>query len=105
MIKVIKAIFFTLLFIFGITFAVENTEPVSLRYYFGLESVPIPVFLLVLFSILFGVLMTGTGFLIDLWILKKALREKEKELRALRKEGEGFSDGRRAVAAESVVHH
>ena len=45
MIKIIKVIFLTLLFIFGITFAVENTEPVVLRYYFDLESVPIPVFL------------------------------------------------------------
>lgn len=105
MIKVIKAIFFTLLFIFGVTFAVENTEPVSLRYYFGLESVPIPTFLLVLVSILLGVLMTGMGFLIDVWMLKKALREKEKEIRSLRKEGEAFSDGRRVMAAEPVVHH
>jgi uncharacterized integral membrane protein len=105
MIKVIKPIFFTLLFIFGITFAVENTEPISLRYYFGLESVPIPVFLLVLFSILLGVLMTGMGFLIDVWILKKTLRERERELRSLRKEGEAFSEGRRVIEAESVVHH
>jgi uncharacterized integral membrane protein len=105
MIKVIKAIFLTFLFIFGITFAVENTEPVILRYYFGLESVPIPVFLLVLFSILVGVLMTGLGFLVDVWMLKRALRDKEKEVRSLRKEGEPFSNGRRAIAAESVVDH
>jgi uncharacterized integral membrane protein len=105
MIKVIKAIFFTLLFIFGITFAVENTEPVSLRYYFGLESVPIPLFLLVLFSVLLGVLMTGMGFLIDIWVLKKTLREKDKEIRSLRKEGEEFPNGRRVMEAESVIHH
>jgi uncharacterized integral membrane protein len=105
MIKVIKAIFLTLLFIFGITFAVENTEPVVLRYYFGLESVPIPVFLLVLFSILVGILMTGLGFLVDVWILKRALRDKEREIRSLRKEGETFSNGRRVIAAESVVDH
>ncbi|HWP59071.1 MAG TPA: LapA family protein [Candidatus Acidoferrales bacterium] len=104
MIKVVKAIFLTLLFILGITFAVENTEPVVLRYYFGLESVPIPVFLLVLFSILVGVLMTGLGFLIDVWLLKKAVRDKERELRSLRKESEAYANGRATTAAESVGH-
>jgi hypothetical protein len=63
------------------------------------------LFLLVLFSILVGVLMTGMGFLVDVWMLKRALRDKEREIRSLRKEGEPFSNGRRAITAESVVDH
>ncbi len=105
MIKIIKAIFLTLLFIFGITFAVENTEPVVLRYYFDLESVPIPVFLLVMFSILLGVLVTGLGFLADVWSLKKELRDRERQIRSLREEAGSLAEDRRAMPAESASHH
>ena len=86
MVKVIKAIFYTLLFILGITFAMENTGWVVLRYYFGLESPPVPIFLLVLFSILLGVLLVGVGFILDERSLKKALREKEREIASLERE-------------------
>ena len=86
MVKFAKAIFLTLLFILGITFATENTGWVVLRYYFGLETPPIPIFLLVLFSVLSGVFLVGVGFLIDERSLKKALREKEREIASLQKE-------------------
>ncbi|MEK6614002.1 MAG: LapA family protein, partial [Candidatus Binatota bacterium] len=86
MVKFAKAIFLTLLFILGITFATENTGWVVLRYYFGLETPPIPIFLLVLFSVLSGVFLAGVGFLIDERSLKKALREKEREITSLQKE-------------------
>ena len=55
--KVLKTIFLTLLFILGITFSMENTGWVVLRYYFGFETPPVPLFLLVLFSILLGILL------------------------------------------------
>ena len=86
MVKFAKTIFLTLLFILGITFATENTGWVVLRYYFGLETPPIPIFLLVLFSVLSGVFLAGVGFLIDERSLKKALREKEREITSLQKE-------------------
>lgn len=86
MIKVIKVLSLTLLFIVGITFSMENSQPLVLRYYFGLESLPIPLFLLVLFSILLGVLLAGISFLIDQGSLKKAIREKEREIASLDKE-------------------
>jgi uncharacterized integral membrane protein len=86
MIKVIKVLFLTLLFILGITFSMENAQPLVLRYYFGLESPPVPLFLLVLFSVLLGVLLAGVSFLLDQWSLKKAVREKEREVASLEKE-------------------
>ena len=105
MIKIIKAISLTLLFIFGITFAVENTQPVVLRYYFGLESIPIPVFLLVLLSILVGVVMAGMAYLVDVWWLKKALRDKERQIRSLQKEEERVPETRRVLTTESMSQH
>jgi len=85
MFRVIKTIFLTLLFIVGITFSMENTETLVLSY-FGIETPPIPLFLLVLFAILLGVFLSGVGFIVDVRSLKKALREKEREIASLEEE-------------------
>jgi len=98
MLKVAKTIFFTLLFILGITFAMENTGWVVLRYYFGLETPPVPIFLLVLFSVLLGVLLVGAGFVCDERSLRKALREKEREIASLEKELQSYRERERAMA-------
>lgn len=98
MVKFAKTIFLTLLFILGITFATENTGWVVLRYYFGLETTPIPIFLLVLFSVLSGVFLAGVGFLIDERSLKKALREKEREITSLQKEMQPYREQEQTVA-------
>ena len=98
MVKFAKTIFLTLLFMLGITFATENTGWVVLRYYFGLETPPIPIFLLVLFSVLSGVFLAGVGFLIDERSLKKALREKEREIASLQKEMQPYREREQTVA-------
>jgi len=64
----------------------ENAQPLVLRYYFGLESPPVPLFLLVLFAILLGVLIAGVSFLVDQGSLKKMVREREREIASLEKE-------------------
>ena len=92
MVKFAKTIFFTLLFILGITFATENTGWVVLRYYFGLETPPIPIFFLVLFSVFLGVLLAGVGFIVDERSLKKSLREKEREITSLQRELEPYRE-------------
>jgi putative membrane protein len=86
MVKVIKPIFVTLLFIVGITFSMQNAEPLKLKYYFGLETPEIPLFLLVLVSILVGVLLAGMSFIVDQWSFRKSLREKERRIASLEKE-------------------
>jgi uncharacterized integral membrane protein len=86
MAKVLKTIFLALLFILGITFSMQNVDPVVLRYYFGLETPPVSLFLLVLFSILLGILLAGAGFLVDQRSLRRALREKERQVASLENE-------------------
>ena len=98
MVKFAKTIFLTLLFMLGITFATENTGWVVLRYYFGLETPPIPIFLLVLFSVLSGVFLAGVGFLIDERSLKNALREKEREITSLQKEMQPYREREQTMA-------
>ena len=99
MIKVVKSIILTLLFILGITFSMENTGWVVLRYYFGFETPPVPVFLLVMCAILLGVLLAGFGFIFDEWALKKALRGKERQIAALEQELRSYRE-RGSVAGE-----
>lgn len=86
MAKVLKTIFLALLFILGITFSMENTGWVVIRYYFGLETPPVPLFLLVLFCILFGICLAGIGFLLDERSLRRSVREKERRIAALEEE-------------------
>ena len=102
MIKVAKTVLLTLLFIVGITFSMENTGWVVLRYYFGLETPPIPIFLLVLFSVLFGVLLAGVGFIFDQRSLKRALREKEEEVATLEEELQPYRERERAVSGIGI---
>jgi len=90
--KFLKTVFLTLLFIAGITFSAENTQPFVVRYYFGLETPPMPLFLLILFSVLLGVFLAGVGFVFDRWSLKKALREKDREITALEKQLKFYRD-------------
>ena len=97
MVKFAKTISLTLLFILGITFATENTGWVILRYYFGLETPPIPIFLLVLFSVFLGVLLAGVGFIVDERSLKKSLREKEREITSLQRELEPYREREQSV--------
>jgi uncharacterized integral membrane protein len=82
MFKFIKSVFLTLLFIVGITFSMENTEPLVLRY-MGYETPPIHLYLLILLSVFFGVLVAGIGFMIDQRSLKKAVRKKNQEIESL----------------------
>jgi uncharacterized integral membrane protein len=92
MIKFLKTLFLTLLFIAGITFSAENTQPLVLRYYFGLETPPMPLFLLVLVSLLLGIFLAGIGFIFDQWSLRRTLREKEREIATLQKELKFYRD-------------
>ncbi len=96
MFKFIKSIFLTLLFIVGITFSMENTEPLVLRY-FGYETPPIRLYLLILLSVFFGVLLAGIGFMIDQRSFKKAVRKKDQEIESLERETRTIQERGRAV--------
>ncbi len=97
MARFLKTVFLTVLFIVGITFAVENTQPLVLRYYFGLETPPMPLFLLVLFSVLLGIFLAGVGFILDQWSLRRALREKQREIDSLQKELKPYREQSRVM--------
>ena len=64
---IFKAIIFLLLLAASIGFAVHNDEPVSLRHYFGLESMPLPLFLWAFLFLFIGIVLAGiSAFVIQI---------------------------------------
>jgi uncharacterized integral membrane protein len=92
--KWIKTLIVMVIFILVILFSLQNSNEVTLR--FGLypfqdrfwEVSPLPLFLIILFSVFLGVLIGGIGDLYQRFQLKKALRQNEKMIEKLSKEVE-----------------
>ena len=89
--KFLKSIGTALLFLLAITFSLKNNEVVALKYYFGLESFDLPLYLLVFFSVIFGILIGGIEGVIEriksgnvIRKLKKEMKKMEEELTSLR---------------------
>jgi uncharacterized integral membrane protein len=82
--KLVKALLITLLFIFAITFAMENNEEVYIHYYNTFNPIPIPVFLIVMVSIFIGILLVGFAGIIERIRLKGKLKKQEKEIKMLK---------------------
>lgn len=89
--KFVKNIFIALLFLVAITFSLKNNETVSIKYYFPVEPLELPLYLLVFVSVILGILIGGIEGVIGkiragntIRRLKKELNSKEKELTSLR---------------------
>lgn len=54
-----RGIIFFLFLVLGIGFAIQNDGPVPLRYYFGLETPSLPLFLWALLFLLLGMILSG----------------------------------------------
>jgi len=57
--KILKAALLLLLLAAGIGFALYNTQPVALRYYFDWVSVPLPLFLWAFIFFFVGLVIAG----------------------------------------------
>jgi uncharacterized integral membrane protein len=55
----IRGIVFLILLIVGIGFAIQNDQPVSLKYYFGLVTPPLPLFLWAFLFVLLGLILSA----------------------------------------------
>jgi uncharacterized integral membrane protein len=56
---ILKGIIFVLILGASIVFAVHNDQAVSLRYYFGLESLPLPLFLWAFLFFFVGLILSS----------------------------------------------
>ena len=89
--KFLKSIGTALLFLLAITFSLKNNEMVAIKYYFQLESFDLPLYLLVFFSVILGILIGGIEGVIEriksgnvIRKLKKEMKKMEEELTSLR---------------------
>jgi uncharacterized integral membrane protein len=55
----IRGIVLFILLIFGIGFAIQNDQPVSLKYYFDLVTPPLPLFLWAFLFVLLGLILSA----------------------------------------------
>ena len=90
--KYLKALFWMVAFFFAIHFSMQNREAVTLRYSFEringfkMEIPQVPLFLVILCSIFFGVVIGGIGDLYKRFQLIKTLRQRQKTIEKLEKE-------------------
>jgi len=89
--SILKWAFFLFILLAAVSFAMENDQPVSLRYYFGWESLPLPLYLWAFLSFFIGLILSGLmnslskiGLLSQIRQQKKALVELEKKRNALK---------------------
>jgi len=97
MTKFIKTLIVAVLFILAITFALENQQMIALSYYDVIPPFSVPVFLLVFFSVLIGILIAGFGDVYVRFSLKNKVRKQEKTIKKLRAE----CDALKQAAAEN----
>jgi len=57
--RILKWAVFLFILAAAIGFALQNDQPVSLRYYFGWESLSLPLFLWAFLSVLVGLIIAG----------------------------------------------
>jgi len=57
--RIFKWAIFLFILAAAIGFALKNDQPFSLRYYFGWESISLPLFLWVFLSFLIGLVISG----------------------------------------------
>ena len=99
MTKFIKTLIVAVLFILAITFALENQQMIALSYYDVIPSFSVPVFLLVFFSALLGILIAGFGDVYVRFSLKNKVRKYEKTIKKLQAENNALKQ----AAAEKDV--
>lgn len=87
----IKSMVTALLFLVAITFALKNNDPVAIKYYFTERQIELPLYLIMFFSVILGILIGGLEGLYEkmksgsiIRKLKKEMAAKEKELTSLR---------------------
>jgi uncharacterized integral membrane protein len=82
----VKALLLIALLFLAITFGIQNSGSMTLRYYFGLASIPLPLYLVLYVAVILGVV---AGLLLDVYArvtLRGRLRKLEKTNASLRED-------------------
>lgn len=99
----IRAIVFFFLLIVGIGFAIQNDQPVSLKYYFGLVTPPLPLFLWAFLFVLLGLILSAIWALISRIGLHSRIRRHRRSIEELERERERLRDDKRIPEGATPV--
>lgn len=82
----IRGTLFFILLIVGIGFAIQNDQPVSLKYYFDLISPPLPLFLWAFLFVLVGLVLSAVWAFISRIGLHSRIRVYRRSVEELERE-------------------
>jgi uncharacterized integral membrane protein len=94
--KVIYTVIVVLVVLFVITFSLENTLPIHLKYY-DFFNVTAPAYMLVFVAFLSGVIFTGFMGIVERFRLNRMISKSNKTIRELRRE---VRDSKKEVMSE-----
>ena len=83
--KVVYTVVLAIVVMFIITFSLENTLPVQLRYYDFFER-SLPTYMLIFIAFLVGVIFTGFMGIVERFRLTRTINRLNKTIRDLRRE-------------------
>ena len=90
-----RGIIFFLLLVLGIGFAILNDGPISLKYYFGLETTPLPLFLWALLFLLLGMILSGLWSFFSKIGLHSRIRQSQRTIAGLERERNRLAEERK----------
>jgi uncharacterized integral membrane protein len=89
----VRGMIFFVLLLLGIGFAILNDQPISLKYYFGWVSPPLPLFLWAFLFLLLGLILSSVwaffskiGLHSRIRLSRRSLADLEREAERLREE-------------------
>jgi uncharacterized integral membrane protein len=93
---ILKGIIFILILAASIGFAVHNDQGVSLKYYFGVESLPLPLFIWVFLFFSVGLILSGIVALFSRIGMQAKIRQLKRSIVDLEKRRNGLRSTRSA---------
>jgi uncharacterized integral membrane protein len=90
-----RGIIFFFLLVLGIGFAILNDGPVSLKYYLGLQTPPLPLFLWALLFLLLGLILSGLWSFFSKIGLHSRIRYTQRTIASLERERNRLAEERR----------
>jgi uncharacterized integral membrane protein len=93
---ILKGIIFILILAASIGFAVHNDQGVSLKYYFGVESLPLPLFIWVFLFFSVGLILSGIVALFSRIAMQAKIRQLKRSIVDLEKKRSGLRSTRSA---------
>lgn len=86
MVKTLKFIIGLIVLVVLASFAVNNSDPVVLRYYFGYATPPVPLYVIVLVAVVVGAILAALFAIGERFHFMYALRKRDRVIREM--EGE-----------------